>query len=84
MLSWATKKRLRRWSLFPGKSRNIGNTLGISPMLDDSRLPIDKGGNSCGFSLTMKSGRKQHRRLGSAPTETNKAQPASVAHRRKP
>ena len=69
--------------IVPWKSSELGNTLGISPMLDDSRLPIDK--EVFMRILTYYEIRSETaRRLGSAPTETNKAQPASVAHRRKP
>ena len=39
---WAIRKRPRRWSSFPGRARSSVSSLGISPMLDDSRQPVDK------------------------------------------
>src|SRR5262245_4108055 len=62
--------------IVPWKSSELGNALGISTMLDDSRLPIDK-------EVFMRMLSYYEIRSGGAPAETNAAQPANAAPGRK-
>jgi len=68
--------------IVPWKSSELGRSLGISPMLDDSRLPIDK--EVFMRMLTYYEIRSETAPPGSAPTKRNAAQPATAAQRRKP
>jgi hypothetical protein len=75
--------------IVPWKRSEIGNALGISPMLDDSRLPIDK--EVFMRMLSYYDVRSETTRQGGAPAagrepapaKGNAAQPATAAHRRK-
>jgi hypothetical protein len=62
--------------IVPWKTSELGNTLGISTMLDDSRLPIDK-------EVFMRMLSYYEIRSGTPPTNGNAAQPATAADRRK-
>jgi len=66
--------------IVPWKRSELGNGLGISPMLDDSRLPIDK--EVFMRMLSYYEIRSEPARPSGAP-ERNAAQPASAAPRRK-
>jgi hypothetical protein len=68
--------------IVPWKSSELGRSLGISPMLDDSRLPIDK--EVFMRMLTYYEIRSETALPGSSPTKRNAAQPAAAAQRRKP
>src|SRR5438093_1360075 len=68
--------------IVPWKSSELGNALGISTMLDDSRQPIDK--EVFMRMLSYYEIRSETARPGSAPTEKNAAQPNTAAQRRKP
>jgi len=76
--------------IVPWKSSELGDALGISTMLDDSRLPIDK--EVFMRMLTYYEVRSETTRHDgapaagreTAPAEGNTAQPAAAAHRRKP
>ena len=67
--------------IVPWKSSELGNALGISTMLDDSRLPIDK--EVFMRMLSYYEIRSESARPAGAPTKTNAAPPAN-AERRKP
>jgi hypothetical protein len=68
--------------IVPWKSSELGGTLGISPMLDDSRMPVDK-------EVFMRMLGYYEIRSGTAhpaattPVTTNAAQPSAAAQRRK-
>ena len=66
--------------IVPWKSSELGNALGISTMLDDSRLPIDKEV----FMRMLSYYEIRSERPGGATTERNAAPPATAANRRKP
>ena len=68
--------------IVPWKRSEIGNALGISTMLDDSRLPIDK--EVFMRMLSYYEIRSETARPAGAPTKTNAAQPNTAAQRRKP
>ena len=68
--------------IVPWKSSELGNVLGISTMLDDSKQPIDK--EVFMRMLSYYDIRSETARPGSAPTEKNAAQPNTAAQRRKP
>jgi hypothetical protein len=68
--------------IVPWKRSELGNGLGISTMLDDSRLPIDK--EVFMRMLSYYEIRSETARPSGAPTKNNAAQPASAAPRRKP
>jgi len=68
--------------IVPWKRSELGNAFGISTMLDDSRLPIDK--EVFMRMLSYYEIRSETARPGGAPTQTNAAQPATGANRRKP
>jgi hypothetical protein len=67
--------------IVPWKSSELGNALGISTMLDDSRLPIDK--EVFMRMLSYYEIRSETARPAGAPTK-NAAQAATAANRRKP
>ena len=67
--------------IVPWKSSELGNAVGISTMLDDSRLPIDK--EVFMRMLSYYEIRSGTARPSGAPTERNAAA-ASAAPRRKP
>jgi hypothetical protein len=75
--------------IVPWKRSEIGNALGISTMLDDSRLPIDKEVFMRMLSYyEIRSETTRHDGAPAAgretaPAERNAAQPATAAHRRK-
>jgi hypothetical protein len=69
--------------ILPWKSSELGNTLGISPMLDDSRLPIDK--EVFMRMLSYYEIRSETARPAGSPAATSTAQPnTAAAQRRKP
>jgi hypothetical protein len=67
--------------IVPWRQSELGNVLGISPELDDSRLPVDK--EVFMRMLSYYEIRSGTARPGSAPTERNAAQPAAATQRRK-
>jgi hypothetical protein len=67
--------------IVPWKSSEIGKSLGISTMLDDSRQPIDKDVFMRG--LTYYEIRSQTPRTDSAPAGNNVAPATTGAQRRK-
>jgi hypothetical protein len=67
--------------IVPWKSSEIGDSVGISTMLDDSRLPIDK--EVFMRMLSYYEIRSETTRPSGAPTKTNTAQPDKAAQRRK-
>ncbi len=75
--------------IVPWKRSEIGNSLGISTRLDDSRLPIDKEVFMRMLSYyEIRSETTRHDGAPAAgretaPAEGNAAQPANPAHRRK-
>ena len=67
--------------IVPWKRSELGSALGISTMLDDSRLPIDKE-----FFMRMLSYyeiRSETALPAGAPAKSTAAQPSNAAHRRK-
>src|SRR5262245_22327477 len=66
--------------IVPWKRSELGNGLGISTMLDDSRLPIDK--EVFMRMLSYYEIRSETARPSGAPTPNNAAQPASAEPRR--
>lgn len=66
--------------IVPWKSSELGRLPGISPMLDDSRQPVDK--EVFMRALRYYEIRSETARPAGAPTEKNAA--ATAAHRRKP
>jgi len=67
--------------IVPWKSSELGGALGISPMLDDSRQPIDK--EVFMRMLSYFEIRSETARPGGAPAKGNEAKPATAADRRK-
>lgn len=67
--------------IIPWKGSELGNAVGVTTMLDDSRLPIDK--EVFMRMLSYYEIRSETTRPGGAPAKTNAA-PATVAQRRKP
>jgi len=67
--------------IVPWKRSELGNALGISTMLDDSRLPIDK--EVFMRMLSYYEIRSETARPGGAPTKRNETQPTTAANRRK-
>jgi hypothetical protein len=67
--------------IVPWKRSELGNVQGISTLLDDSRLPIDK--EVFMRMLSYYEITQETARPGGAPTKTNAAQPATAAQRRK-
>jgi hypothetical protein len=76
--------------IVPWKSSEIGNAVGIAPMLDDSRSPVDKEVFMRVLSYyevrstTARPGGAAAGGGGSAAAEKDAAQAATAAHRRKP
>jgi hypothetical protein len=68
--------------IVPWKRSELGNGLGISTMLDDSKLPIDK--EVFMRMLSYYEIRSETARPSGAPAKNNAAQPATAAPRRKP
>ncbi len=68
--------------IVPWKSSELGGTPGISPMLDDSKLPIDR--EVFMRMLSYYEIRSETAHPGGAPTKTNAAQVSTAAQRRKP
>jgi hypothetical protein len=68
--------------IVPWKRSEPGNVPGISTMIDDSRQPIDK--EVFIRMLTYYEIRSEIAHRGSAPAETNVAQPNTAAQGRKP
>ena len=68
--------------IVPWKSSELGNILGISTMLDDSRKPIDK--EVFMRMLSYYEIRSARAHAGTAPAGMNAAQPNAAAQRRKP
>ena len=66
--------------IVPWKTSELGNTMGISTMLDDSRLPIDK--EVFMRMLSYYETRSESTRPGGAPAEKNGGQPSAVPQRR--
>jgi hypothetical protein len=67
--------------IVPWKSSELGGALGISPMLDDSRQPIDK--EVFMRMLSYFEIRSETARPAGAPAKGNEAKPATAADRRK-
>jgi hypothetical protein len=67
--------------IVPWKRSELGNALGISTMLDDSRLPIDK--EVFMRMLSYYEIRSETARPGGAPTKRNETQSTTAANRRK-
>src|SRR5262245_34739222 len=67
--------------IVPWKSSELGNVVGISTMLDDSRLPVDR--EVFMRMLTYYEIRSVTANPAGAPTNTNAAQPAAAAQGRK-
>jgi hypothetical protein len=67
--------------IVPWKSSELGQSIGISTLLDDSRLPIDK--EVFMRMLSYYEIRSETVRPTGAPTEKNAAQPPAAAQRRK-
>ena len=68
--------------IVPWKRSELGNVQGISTLLDDSRLPIDK--EVFMRMLSYYEITQETARPGGAPAKTNATQPATAAQRRKP
>jgi len=66
--------------IVPWKSSEIGDSLGISTMLDDSKQPVDK--DVFMRALSYYEIRSNTTRHDGAAEITNAAQPATAAHRR--
>ena len=67
--------------IVPWKSSELGNAMGISTMLDDSRQPIDK--EVFMRMLSYYEIRSEAALPGGTPAEKNAAPPAAAAQRRK-
>ena len=68
--------------IVPWKRSELGNVQGISTLLDDSRLPIDK--EVFMRMLSYYEITQETARPSGAPPKTNATQPATAAQRRKP
>lgn len=66
--------------IVPWKSSEIGDSLGVSTMLDDSRQPVDK--EVFMRALSYYEIRSNTTRHGGAAEKIDAAQPAPAAHRR--
>lgn len=66
--------------IVPWKSSEIGDSLGVSTMLDDSRQPVDK--EVFMRALSYYEIRSNTTRHGGAAEQIDAAQPAPAAHRR--
>ena len=67
--------------IVPWKRSELGSALGISTMLDDSRLPIDK--EVFMRMLSYYEIRSETALPAGAPAKSTAAQPSTAAHRRK-
>ena len=67
--------------IVPWKSSELGGSLGISPLLDDSRLPVDK--EVFMRALSYYEIRSETSRHDGAPARSDAPQPAPAAQRRK-
>jgi len=67
--------------IVPWKSSEPGGSVGISPMLDDSRLPVDK--EVFMRALSYYEIRSETTRHDGAPARSDAPQPAPAAQRRK-
>jgi hypothetical protein len=67
--------------IVPWKRSELGNALGVSTLLDDSRQPIDK--EVFMRMLSYYEIRSETARPAGAPAKTNATQPATAAPRRK-
>ena len=67
--------------IVPWKRSELGNALGISTLLDDSKQPVDK--EVFMRMLSYYEIRSETTRPSGAPTKTNAAQPNNAAQRRK-
>jgi hypothetical protein len=68
--------------IVPWKSSELGNSLGVSTLLDDSRRPVDK--EVFMRMLSYYEIRSETARPSGAATDANAAPPANAAQRRKP
>ena len=68
--------------IVPWKRSELGNVQGISTLLDDSRLPIDK--EVFMRMLSYYEITQETARPGGAPSKTNATQPVTAVQRRKP
>jgi hypothetical protein len=68
--------------IVPWKSSELGNGPGVSTLLDDSRLPVDK--EVFMRMLRYYEIRSEMARPSGATTDGNAAAPANAAQRRKP
>jgi hypothetical protein len=68
--------------IVPWKSSELGNGPGVSTLLDDSRLPVDK--EVFMRMLRYYEIRSETARPSGATTDGNAAAPANAAQRRKP
>jgi hypothetical protein len=68
--------------IVPWKRSELGNVQGISTLLDDSRLPIDK--EVFMRMLSYYEITQETTRHSGAPAKTNATQPVTAAQRRKP
>jgi len=66
--------------IVPWKSSQIGDSVGISTMLDDSRMPIDK--EVFMRMLSYYEIRSETARPGAEPAKVNAAQPAAAQRRK--
>ena len=66
--------------IVPWKSSQIGDSVGISTMLDDSRLPVDK--EVFMRMLSYYEIRSETARPSAAPATVNAAQPAAAQRRK--
>ena len=75
--------------IVPWKTSELGRSLGITPMLDDSRQPVDRDvfmRTLSYYEIMSETTRHDGAPAGgrdTAGTETNAAQPATAAHRRR-
>ena len=67
--------------IVPWKSSELGNSVGISTMLDDSRLPIDK--EVFMRMLSYYEIRSETAHPSAAPAKENAAQPAAAQRRKR-
>jgi hypothetical protein len=67
--------------IVPWKRSELGNALGISTLLDDSKQPVDK--EVFMRMLSYYEIRSETAQPNGAPTKTNAAQPAAAPQRRK-
>jgi hypothetical protein len=68
--------------IVPWKSSEIGQSIGISTLLDDSKMPVDK--EVFMRMLSYYEIRSEVARPAAQPNQGNAAQPTTAAQRRKP